>query len=216
MTPPGYRLSALVALLALQGAPAFAEASVEGRVELPKPLHAAVMNKRYGIVSYNGVLSPYPPLAVIYLEGSFPRAAGEPQARMEQKDLNFQPAILPVQLGTRVEFPNLDDTYHNIFSYSPAKRFDLGRYRSDERPIPTVLFDATGMVTVRCDIHEHMRAIILVLDTPHFVMSDPSGAYALKGLPAGRYVLKVWLDSRTTLERPVELAEGSRLRADFP
>jgi plastocyanin len=216
MTLPGYRLSALVALLALQGAPAFAQASVAGKVELPKPLHAAVMNRRYGIISYNGVLSPYPPLAVIYLEGSFPGPAGEPRAQMVQKDLNFQPAILPVQQGTRVEFPNLDDTYHNIFSYSPAKRFDLGRYRSDEKPIPTVLFDVAGMVTVRCDIHEHMRAIILVLDTPHFVMSDPSGAYTLKGLPAGRYVLKVWLDSRTTLERPVELADGSTLRADFP
>ena len=100
-----------------------------------------------------------------------------------------------------MEFPNLDDTYHNIFSYSSAKRFDLGRYRSDERPIPSVLFDVAGMVTVRCDIHEHMRAIILVLDTPYFVMSDPAGVYRLEGLPAGQFVLKVWLDSKTTLER---------------
>jgi hypothetical protein len=174
------------------------------------------MTKRYGIVSYNGVLSPYPPLAVIYLEGAFPRAGNPPLAQMVQKDLNFQPAILPIQAGTRVEFPNLDDTYHNIFSYSPAKRFDLGRYRSDERPIPSVLFDVAGMVTVRCDIHEHMRAIILVLDTPHFVMSDPAGAYRLEGLPAGHFVLKVWLDSRTTLERPVDLQAGAPLRADFP
>lgn len=217
MTPLGTcRLSALAAVLALQGGPAFAQAVVEGRVELPKMIHPPVMNKRYGIVSYNGVLSPYPPLAVIYVEGPFPRPAAEPSAQMVQKDLNFLPYLLPVQAGTRVEFPNLDDTYHNIFSYSPAKRFDLGRYRSDERPIPSVLFDVPGMVTVRCDIHEHMRAIILVLDTPHFVLSDPSGSYRLGGLPAGRRVLKVWLDSRTTLERPVDLADGSTLRADFP
>ncbi len=217
MTPLGsWRLCALAAALALQAAPALAEASVEGRVALPKPLHPPVMNKRYGIVSYNGVLSPYPPLAVIYLEGSFPAAGPLPTAQMVQKELNFQPAVLPVRTGTRVEFPNLDDTYHNIFSYSPAKRFDLGRYRSDERPIPSVLFDAPGMVTVRCDIHEHMRAIILVLDTPHFVMSTPDGAYRLTGLPPGRFILKVWLDSRTTLERPVELSDGSVLRADFP
>jgi plastocyanin len=217
MTTLGYcRLCAFSAMLALQGAPAFAQAAIEGKVELPKALHPPVMNKRYGIVSYNGVLSPYPPLAVIYLEGSFARQEGVATAQMVQKDLNFQPAILPVRAGTRVEFPNLDDTYHNIFSYSPAKRFDLGRYRSDERPIPSVLFDVAGMVTVRCDIHEHMRAIILVLDTPYFVMSDLDGAYSLKGLPAGRYVLKVWLDSKTTLERSVELAAGSTLRADFP
>jgi plastocyanin len=217
MTPLGTcRLSALAAVLALQGAPALAQAVVEGRVELPKMIHPPVMNKRYGIVSYNGVLSPYPPLAVVYIEGPFPRPAAEPLAQMVQKDLNFMPYLLPVQAGARVEFPNLDDTYHNIFSYSPAKRFDLGRYRSDERPIPSVLFDVPGMVTVRCDIHEHMRAIILVLDTPHFVLSDASGSYRLGGLPAGRRVLKVWLDSRTTLERPVELADGSTLRADFP
>jgi plastocyanin len=210
----GFTLAAVA--LAVQAAPAHAQATVTGKVELPKALHAPVLNKRYGIVSYNGVLSPYPPLAVIYLEGAFRRAENPPGARMVQKDLNFQPAILPIQAGTRVEFPNLDDTYHNIFSYSPAKRFDLGRYRSDERPIPSVLFDVAGMVTVRCDIHEHMRAIILVLDTPHFVMSDASGAYRLDGLPLGHFVLKVWLDSKTTLERPVDLQAGTTLRADFP
>ena len=72
------------------------------------------------------------------------------------------------------------------------------------------------MVTVRCDIHEHMRAIILVLDTPHFVLSDVDGRYRLEGLPSGRFVLKVWLDSRTTLSRPVDLEAASTLHADFP
>jgi plastocyanin len=217
MTPLGLcRMSALAALLALQGAPVFAQAVIEGKVELPRPLHPPVMNKRYGIISYNGVLSPYPPLAIVYLDGAFSRPAVPATAQMVQKDLNFFPAILPVQVGTRVEFPNLDDTYHNIFSYSPAKRFDLGRYRSDEKPVPSVLFDVAGMVTLRCDIHEHMRAIILVIDTPHFVLSDPQGAYRLDGIPAGKFVLKVWLDSRTTLERAVDIGAGSTLRANFP
>jgi len=204
------------AVLGFQARAFAQQCTIVGHVELPKALHTPVMNKRYGIVSYNGVLSPYPPLAVIYLEGAFPSAGPPPGAQMVQKDLNFQPAILPVQVGTRVEFPNLDDTYHNIFSYSPAKRFDLGRYRSDERPIPSVLFDTAGMVTVRCDIHEHMRAIILVLSTPHFIMSDPAGAYSLGDLPQGHYVLKVWLDSRTTLERSVDLPPGSTVHVDFP
>jgi hypothetical protein len=195
---------------------ALGQASAEGRVELPKALHAPVMNKRYGIVAFAGVLSPFPPVAVVYLEGPFPRPAEPPLAQMAQKDLMFVPTLLPVQVGTKVEFPNLDDTYHNIFSYSPAKRFDLGRYRSDERPIPSELFDVPGLVTLRCDIHEHMRALILVLDTPHFTVSDVQGRYRLDGLPAGRYVLKAWLDSKTTLERPVLLQSGSTLRADFP
>ena len=209
------RLVAFLAVLALPAA-ALAQAEAEGRVALAKAPHAPVMNKRYGIVAYGGVLSPFPPVAVVYLEGDFPKAASEARVQMVQKDLMFVPWILPVQAGTRVEFPNLDDTYHNIFSYSPAKRFDLGRYRSDERPIPSVLFDVPGLVTLRCDIHEHMRALILVLDTPHFAVSDVAGRYRLGNLPAGRFILKAWLDSRTTLERPVLLEGGSTVHADFP
>jgi hypothetical protein len=115
-----------------------------------------------------------------------------------------------------VEFPNLDDTYHNIFSFSPPKRFDLGRYRKEERPVPSVLFDTAGLVTLRCDIHEHMRALILVLDTPHYVVTEPDGSFKLTGLPPGRYTLKAWVDSRTTQETPVELKDDSTLRVDFP
>jgi plastocyanin len=210
------RLAAVAAIAAIAAAQAAGQASIEGRVALPKPMHAPVMNKRYGIVSFGGVLTPYPPVAVVYLEGRFPAAGAPPVAQMAQKDLMFLPSILPVLVGTRVEFPNLDNTYHNIFSYSPAKRFDLGRYRSDERPIPSEVFDSAGLVTLRCDIHEHMRALILVLDTPYFVVSDSEGRYRLSHLPAGRFILKAWLDSRTTLERPVELQGGPALRADFP
>jgi len=191
-------------------------AAVEGVVALPKAHAAPVMNQRYEIVTEGGILSTNPPLAVVYLTGAFPAPAALPTQQVAQKDFAFLPALLPVQAGTTVAFPNLDNTYHNIFSYSPAKRFDLGRYRSDERPIPTVRFDVPGLVVLRCDIHEHMRGLILVLDTPHFVVTDPAGRYRLGGLPAGRYTLKVWLDSRTTLERPVELRDGDTLRADFP
>jgi plastocyanin len=217
MTPTGIRkLVTAVLLAALLIPAAWADSAVEGRVTLPKPDHAPVLNQRYSIVSHNGVLSPYPPLAVVYLEGAFARPAALPVAQMVQRDLNFFPAILPILVGTKVEFPNEDDTYHNVFSYSPAKRFDLGRYRSDEKPVPTEVFDVAGLVTLRCDIHEHMRAIILVLDTPHYVMSDPAGGYRLAGLPEGKYVLKVWLDSKTTLARPVELSPGATLHVDFP
>jgi plastocyanin len=174
------------------------------------------MIKRYEIVTKGGVLATKPPLAVVYLEGSFSKKNSLPDTKMLQKDLTFVPALLPVQTGTRVTFPNLDDTYHNIFSFSPAKRFDLGRYRPDETPIPSVLFDVPGLVTVRCDIHEHMRALILVLDTPYFVMSDAEGRFRLSGLPPGHYTLKAWLSSRTTLERSVELASGSTVHVNLP
>jgi plastocyanin len=193
-----------------------AQAVIEGRVTLPLSHATPVMNKHYGIVTEGGILSTNPPIAVVYLEGTFPKPASLPVAQMAQKDLAFVPMLLAVQAGARVEFPNFDDTYHNIFSYSPAKRFDLGRYRRDEQPVPAQQFDVPGLVVLRCDIHEHMRGLILVLDTPYFVLTDTDGSYRLTGLPAGRHTLKVWLDSKTTLERPVELQAGATLRADFP
>jgi plastocyanin len=204
------------AMIGLVSKPSFAQAVIEGRVELPKTSAIPVMIKRYEIVTKGGVLATKPPLAVVYLEGSFLKRNATPEKQMSQKDLTFVPPLLPVQTGTRVAFPNLDDTYHNIFSFSPAKRFDLGRYRSDETPIPSVVFDVSGLVTVRCDIHEHMRALILVLDTSYFAMSDADGRFRLSGLPSGHHTLKAWLSSKTTLERPVDLTSGSTLRVNFP
>jgi len=214
MRPQG--LLWLNAALSVIPASLLAGAAVEGRVELPKSRAAPVQAKRYEIVTRAGVLSTQPPLAVIYLEGNFSRPASLPTKEVEQKDLTFVPALLPIEVGTKVQFPNLDDQYHNIFSYSPAKRFDLGRYRPEERPIPSVTFDQPGLVTLRCDIHEHMRGLILVLSTPHFVMSDTAGRFRLDNLPAGRYTLKAWIDSRTTREKPIELKNGQTLHVDLP
>src|SRR5437764_2192003 len=206
----------LNAICALFPATVLASATAEGRVELPKSHSAPVQAKRYEIVTKGGVLSTQPPLAVIYLDGSFPQPASLPTKQVTQKDLTFIPALLPVRVGTKVEFPSLDDTYHNIFSYSPAKRFDLGRYRPDERPVPSQVFDKPGLVTLRCDIHEHMRGLILVLNTPYFVMTDTAGRFRLGGLPAGHYTLRAWIDRTTTREKPVDLKNGQTLRVDFP
>jgi plastocyanin len=195
----------------------FAQASVEGRVDLPKNKSAPVMAKRYEIVTTGGVLATNPPVSVVYLDGPFDKPAKLSTKEVAQKDLAFIPALLPVQVGTKVEFPNQEkDTYHNIFSYSPAKRFDLGRYRADEKPVPSQVFDVPGLVTLRCDVHEHMRGLILVLATPHFVTTDENGRFRLNGLPAGHYTLKAWVDSRTTREHPVDLKPGSTLHVDFP
>lgn len=210
------RYCLLLLATAVAAGHALAGATVEGRVTLPAGHSAPVMNQRYEIVTQSGVLSTNPPLAVVYLAGDFPAPAAGILSQVGQKDMAFTPALLPVQAGTRVEFPNHDPFYHNIFSYSPAKRFDLGRYRPDERPIPSVLFDVPGLVVLRCDIHEHMRGLILVLATPHYVVTDPEGHYRLTGLPAGHYTLKAWLDSQTTLEQAVDLRDGAVLHADFP
>lgn len=194
---------------------AAAAATIEGRIALPKTRATPVVNQRYEIVAKSGVLSTNPPVAVVYLAGPFPKPDKQPVTEIRQKDLTFIPSLLPVQIGTKVEFPNLDDTYHNIFSYSAPKRFDLGRYRPDERPVPSQVFDVVGLVTLRCDIHEHMRALILVLDTPYFVITDAEGNFRLPNLPEGRFTLKAWIDSKTTREQAVELKGDAVLRADF-
>ena len=204
-------------------APSPALALIEGRVALPRATALPRHGQPYELVIEADLVRTNPPLAVVYLEGEFPPApatasdasSAPPPARIVQRDLTFIPGLLPVRTGTRVEFPNEDATYHNVFSFSPAKRFDLGRYRADETP-PAQLFDRPGLVTLRCDIHKHMRAAILVLDTPHFVVTDPEGNFQLPALPPGRYTLKAWLDSRTTLARPVEITPGQTLRVEFP
>jgi plastocyanin len=206
----------LFALLMISATVAQAGVVIEGQVALPKTRTAPVVNQRYEIVTNAGVVSTNPPVAVVYLEGDFPPPTTAPVKQVAQKDLAFVPSLLAVQVGTRVEFPNLDSTYHNIFSFSPAKRFDLGRYRADETPVPSQLFDTPGLVTLRCDIHEHMRGLILVLATPHFVVTAPDGHFRLADLPAGHFVLKAWVDSRTTREQPVDLREGTTVEVDFP
>lgn len=194
---------------------AWAQAAIEGTVPLPDSVSTQVMAKRYEVVSRGGVLSTDPPVAVIWIEGKFPPPESLPTPQIVQKDFMFDPTLLPIQVGTTVEFPNEDEEYHNVFSYSRPKRFDLGRYMPDERPIPSQVFNETGLVTLRCDIHQHMRAIILIIDSPHFVTSSSSGEFRLEGLPEGDFVLKAWIDSKTTLEMPVTLVSGETLKVEF-
>ncbi len=191
-------------------------ASIEGAVKLPGAKPVSSSNERYQVKT-GEVAAPEPAVAVVYLEGTFPAdaaSASTNKAQVLQKDFQFMPGTLAVQKGTVVAFPNRDDGYHNVFSYSKTKRFDLGRYRKDEKPA-TVLFDKPGVVKLYCEIHEHMRATILVLDTPHFTTTDAAGAFKLEKLPAGQFMLKAWIDEKTLLEKPVTLKDGETLRIDF-
>jgi plastocyanin len=191
----------------------FAGATVEGTVGSVAVLNTPASGERYQIKA-SGVAKPEPISAVVYLEGDFPKAAQPGKIEVAQKQFQFAPGVVVVQKGTLIEFPNHDDDFHNVFSYSKTKRFDLGRYRKDEKP-PAQLFDKAGVVKLFCEIHEHMRGTILVVDTPHFVKADPAtGKFALTNLPAGKHTLKMWLDDKV-VERPVELKDGETLTVDF-
>jgi plastocyanin len=111
-------------------------------------------------------------------------------ARMEQKNRTFIPHVLAVQLGTRVDFPNDDTVFHNVFSFREGKRFDLGLY-----PVGTtrpVSFDRPGLVRIFCNIHSNMSAFIWVLENPYFAVTDRSGRFRIPNVPAGERVVRVW------------------------
>jgi plastocyanin len=137
-------------------------------------------------------------------------AGAAPTAVMNQIDRMFVPGVLPVVAGTRVHFPNKDQIQHHVYSFSRTKTFELPLYRGTEAP--PVVFDAPGVVRLGCNIHDWMSAVILVVPTPHFAVTDDAGRYALRGLPAGEYSLIAWHErsrqKTAELTRVVRLGKG--------
>jgi plastocyanin len=206
----------LAALLLLSAWPAYGQAAVQGKVNLPKPETSTVPPPHYA-GQMGEIAPPDPPTAVVYLEGQFPNSLTNTLPgtnQVLQQGMQFRPALLPVRVGTMVSFPNEDEFYHNVFSYSKPKRFDLGRYRKNDKS-PGQIFDQPGVVKLYCDIHHHMRGVILVLDTPYFIRTQTNGAYRLEDLPAGKYLLKAWVDEKRSWEKPVQLEAGQTLHVDF-
>jgi plastocyanin len=204
------------AWLLLGVATVLGETVIEGKVTLPRPEPMAAPPPRYP-GQIGEIAPPDPPVAVVYLDGSFPDAIASSKSvtnQVLQQGMQFRPAVLPIQAGSAVSFPNGDDFYHNVFSYSKPKRFDLGRYRKEDRS-PVQVFDKPGLVKLYCEIHQHMRGVILVLDTPYFTTTRTNGTYELTNLPRGKFVLKAWIDEKHTFEKPVSLEPGQRLRVDF-
>lgn len=191
-----------------------AQGVIEGTVTLTGRPMGPPPSSQYGLNAGQVAASPKQ-LAVVYLE--VPGAKNAPPAKpllMVQSGYQFAPGVLAVQTGTQVVFPNEDGDYHNVFSFSKTKRFDLGRFRRNETP-PAVIFDKAGEVRLYCEIHQHMRGVILVLDTPHFATTNAEGRYRLSGVPAGTFQLKAWLSEKTTVMQEVTVTAGKTLRVDF-
>ncbi|SEK76751.1 methylamine utilization protein [Halomonas daqiaonensis] len=110
--------------------------------------------------------------------------------QVTQRDATFIPHVSVVAVGSRVIFPNRDTTRHHVFSFSPAKVFDLELYLQDTPP--PVIFDQAGVVVLGCNIHDHMQAFIVVSDAPHIVRTDADGRVTMPDLPAGRHALRIW------------------------
>ncbi len=138
------------------------------------------------------------------------------RAVMIQQDRQFTPFVLPVQLGTTVEFPNRDPFRHQVYSFSAAKAFELKLYGGNE--VNSITFDKEGVVALGCNIHDNMLAYIYVVGTPFFALSAKDGGARVEQLPAGAYTVTVWHPSQKTgqsISKDVTLAAGDTANVDL-
>lgn len=130
--------------------------------------------------------------AIVFLESSAAKAAVKPVTGVEvaQSVRQFAPTVTVVSTGSLVLFPNRDTVRHHVYSFSPAKTFELKLYTGT--PSNPVLFDKPGVVVLGCNIHDNMAAWVLVVDTPYYGKTNSSGSLALGNIPAGNYRLRTW------------------------
>ncbi len=219
----GLACVSLVALVSVVSPPhgggvsAARSGAIRGRVELRRP--AAAIERRPGVADLGtpaGRDLPDLLRSVVYLE-SAPRGAFETSegghAVMDQRNETFVPHVLAITTGTTVDFPNSDKFYHNVFSLSKTRPFDLGRYAAgNSRP---VRFDRAGIVRVFCDIHSHMNAYILVFNHPFFAMTDAEGRYRIENVPPGTYGVIAWNEGTSSEARPITVPDGGIAELDF-
>jgi plastocyanin len=190
---------------------------LRGRLHVSAP--APPTTRRPGLIDPPPVHAAAPPSrqpGVVYLEVA-PQPAFESvepgRARLDQRDETFVPHVLAIRVGTVVDFPNNDRTYHNVFSLSKTRRFDLGRYAAGHSR--AVRFDRPGIVRVFCDIHSHMNAFILVFSHPYFAVTRDDGTFDLGRVPAGTYQLAAWYDGAVRVTQSVTIEAGATTLVDL-
>jgi plastocyanin len=150
---------------------------------------------------------------VIYVEGPKVTLPAGKSYEIRQIDRHFRPALSVVTVGTTLTFPNDDNVFHNVFSNSSAAKFDLGSYDNGETR--SVRLKKPGQVEVYCNIHEQMRATVLVLDTTYYARTDRSGTFVIKDVPAGSHRYMVWQRDGKPTQGRVTVVEGAPARINL-
>lgn len=152
---------------------------------------------------------------VVSIDQEVPGAPAPGTQVMTQHNVAFEPHVLVVAVGTRVSWPNADEIYHNVYSMSDAKAFDLGLKSNEDKP-EVKTFDVVGRVDVFCSIHSRMHGIILVVPSPYFAKVDARRRYRIEHVPAGTYRLKAWHERLPAQTRTITVPAGDGVvTADF-
>ncbi len=145
------------------------------------------------------------------IDGHFPVPAQH--AVVDQKQLRFEPHVLPILVGTTVDFPNSDPLLHNVFSISEAKRFNLGLY--GRGTVRRMTFDKPGVVELLCNVHLEMSGFIVVLTNPYFARTDASGSFRIADVPPGPHRMRCWHERLPAPERTVDVPSSGSVNLDF-
>jgi plastocyanin len=190
---------------------------VRGRVDIGVPITA----KRPTAAGYPGrgvataALAPISEVrnVVVYLKDAPARPQPPTHVEIRQINESFFPRVVAVPVGSTVDFPNADPLYHNVFSLSGAKNFNLGRFPQGKSK--SVTFDKPGLIRVFCDIHSHMSATVIVFNHPWFAVPDESGRFQLPEVPPGEREITAWHERLGDTTLRIRVDTGRAATADF-
>jgi plastocyanin len=204
-------LVAGVAPGALEGGPVGGRVVIGIPVSTKRPTSSAYPGRSVATAS----LAPISELrnVVVYLKDAPVRQLPPTRVEIRQRDESFVPRVVAVPVGSTVDFPNDDPIYHNVFSLSSAKNFNLGRFPQGKSK--GVTFDKPGLVRVFCDIHSHMSATVLVFNHPWFAIPDEAGHFQLPEVPPGEREITAWHERLGDTTLRVKVDNGRAVTADF-
>jgi len=149
--------------------------------------------------------------AIVWFSGSI-RSKALANAMVDQRNRSFIPHVSVVTVGTKVDFPNNDIIFHNVFTEFNSTKFDLGNYPKGTKR--SQVFGQTGLAVIMCSIHPDMGAYVMVVDTPYYAITDKKGDYHISDVPSGRYGVQVWHESGAKASFETTTSDNSHI--DIP